>query len=394
MRYAILFSLAFLFAAPVAVQGQQPTSETFQALALRNLGGAIVSGRISDVAVDPRNSDVVYAAAQGPLWASGGERGLYKTSDGGESWERSLYVSENTGIADIVFDPQNPDIIYASSYQRRRHVGILIAGGPEGTIYKTTDAGATWREVDNGLPEADMGRIALEVSPHYAGVVYATVASQDEESGIFRSDDYGESWTKVSDYHPNDPQYYGELFADPHRPGRVCAVDTNLHCTIDNGVTWEPFRLQGVHVDHHEIVFDPVDPDYMLLGNDGGLYESFDAGQRWRHFANLPVAQPYRVGISNEEPFYWVFGGTQDNGTPGRRLPASGGPRAPQRGLRHVSGRPHLPGGHEGGRIRKHRSAQRGRSWGYGPLALGHSPGHQPLRVDPHLRLGEPAGPE
>ncbi|MCJ7628284.1 MAG: hypothetical protein MUO50_07830, partial [Longimicrobiales bacterium] len=414
MRSAILLGLALLNAAPLAAQEARPTSETFEALAFRNLGGAIVSGRVTDVAVnpenrsvwyvgvssgnvwkttnrgiswqpifddygsysigavtvdslhpevvwvgtgenasqrsagygdgiykstdggqsfrrmglersehigdilvDPRNSDVVYAAAQGPLWASGGERGLYKTTDGGENWERILNVSENTGIADIVFDARNPDLIYASSYQRRRHVGILIAGGPEGTIYKSTDAGATWKEVANGLPQADIGRIALEVSPHYPGTVYAAVASQDDLSGMFRSDDYGESWTKFNDYHPNDPQYYGELFADPHRPGRVCAVDTNLYCTTDNGITWEPFRLQGVHVDHHEIVFDPVDPDYMMLGNDGGLYESYDAGLTWRHFANLPVAQPYRVGISTEEPFYWIFGGTQDNGTPG-----------------------------------------------------------------------------
>lgn len=421
MRFALLFALALLLASPVAgpvspVAGQEirPTAETFEALSFRNLGGAIVSGRISDVAIDPRNrsvwyvgvssgnvfkttnrgvtwepifdhygsysigavtvdslhpdvvwvgtgenasqrsagygdgiyksldggatfhrmglegsehigdilvdprdSNVVYAAAQGPLWASGGDRGLYKTTDGGESWERILHVSENTGIADIVFDPTDPDIIYASSYQRRRHVGILVAGGPEGAIFKSTDAGATWREVTEGLPDTDIGRIALEVSPHYPGVVYATVAAQDDESGVFRSDDYGESWAKVNNYHPNDPQYYGELFADPHRPGRVCAVDTNLHCTTDNGLTWEPFRLDGVHVDHHEVIFDPVDPNYMMLGNDGGLYESFDAGETWRHFANLPVAQPYRVGISHEMPFYWVFGGTQDNGTPG-----------------------------------------------------------------------------
>jgi len=415
MRNIIALTLSLLLTtASVAAQLPQPTSATFEGLAFRNLGGAIVSGRISDVAidpsnrntwyvgvssgnvfkttnrgiswepifddygsysigavtvdslqpnvvwvgtgenasqrsagygdgiyksvdggatfrrmglersehigdilVDPRDSDVVFAAAQGPLWASGGDRGLYKTTDGGESWDRILYVSENTGIADIVFDPKDPDIIYASSYQRRRHVGILIAGGPEGTIYKSTDGGANWREVAQGLPQADIGRIALEVSPQYPGVVYATVASQDDLSGIYRSDDYGESWTKVNDYHPNDPQYYGELFADPHRPGRVCAVDTNLYCTTDNGVTWEPFRLQGVHVDHHEVIFDPVDPEYMMLGNDGGLYESFDAGQTWRHFANLPVAQPYRVGISTEVPFYSVFGGTQDNGTPG-----------------------------------------------------------------------------
>ncbi|MFC1575334.1 WD40/YVTN/BNR-like repeat-containing protein [Gemmatimonadota bacterium] len=285
--------------------------ETFRHMGLAN------SEHIGDILVDPRNSDVVYAASQGPLWASGGDRGLYKTTNGGESWERILHVSDDTGIADIVFDAADPDIIYASSYQRRRHVGILVAGGPEGKIFKSTNAGASWTEVMNGIPRVDLGRIALEVSPHQPGVVYALVAAQDEESGFFRSADYGRSWTRQSDYIVVDPQYYGELFADPHRPGRLCAVDVNIHCTEDEGVTFEPMRPQGVHVDHHEIVFDPVDPNYMLIGNDGGLYESFDGGGNWRHIANLPITQFYRVGIDNTEPFYWVYGGTQDNGTPG-----------------------------------------------------------------------------
>jgi photosystem II stability/assembly factor-like uncharacterized protein len=275
------------------------------------------SEHIGDILVDPRNSDVVYAASQGPLWAAGGDRGLFKTVDGGENWERVLYVSEDTGIADIVFDFENPDIIYAASYQRRRHVGLLVAGGPEGRIFKSTDAGATWAEIMNGLPQGDLGRIALEVSPHQSGVVYASVAAQDEESGFFRSSDYGESWTKQSDYIVVDPQYYGELFADPHRPGRVCAVDVNIQCTVDEGVTFQRLPAQGVHVDHHEIVFDPFDPDYMMIGNDGGLYETWDGGEYWRHHGNLPVTQFYRVGIDNREPFYWVYGGTQDNGTPG-----------------------------------------------------------------------------
>ncbi len=275
------------------------------------------SEHIGDVLVDPRNSDVVYAASQGPLWASGGDRGLFKTTDGGETWERILHVSENTGIADIVFDLHNPDIVYAASYQRRRHVGILVAGGPEGRIFKSTDAGATWTEIMDGIPTGDLGRIALEVSPHQPGVVYALVAAQDEESGFFRSSDYGESWTKQSEYIVVDPQYYGELFADPHRVGRVCAVDVNIQCTEDEGLTFQRLPAQGVHVDHHEIVFDPVDPDYMMIGNDGGLYETWDGGENWRHHGNLPVTQFYRVGIDSREPFYWVYGGTQDNGTPG-----------------------------------------------------------------------------
>ncbi len=275
------------------------------------------SEHIGDILVDPRDSDVVYAASQGPLWANGGDRGLYKTTNGGESWDRVLHVSEDTGIADIVFDSADPDIVYASSYQRRRHVGMLVAGGPEGKIFRSDDAGATWAEIVGGLPEVDLGRIALEVSPHEEGVVYALVAAQDEESGFYRSDDYGEHWTRQSDYIVVDPQYYGEIFADPHRPGRLCAVDVNIHCTTDEGVTFEPMRAAGVHVDHHEIVFDPTDPEYMLIGNDGGLYESWDQGDTWRHHATLPVSQFYRVGIDNTEPFYWVYGGTQDNGTPG-----------------------------------------------------------------------------
>jgi len=275
------------------------------------------SEHIGDVLVDPRNSDIVYAASQGPLWASGGDRGLFKTTDGGETWERILHVSEDTGIADIVFDLENPDIVYAASYQRRRHVGILVAGGPEGRIFKSTDAGATWNEIMDGMPPGDLGRIALEVSPHQPGVVYALVAAQDEESGFFRSSDYGESWTKQSEYIVVDPQYYGELFADPHRVGRVCAVDVNIQCTEDEGLTFQRLSAQRVHVDHHEIVFDPVDPNYMMIGNDGGLYETWDGGENWRHHGNLPVTQFYRVGIDNREPFYWVYGGTQDNGTPG-----------------------------------------------------------------------------
>ena len=275
------------------------------------------SEHIGDILVDPRDSDVVYAASQGPLWSSGGDRGLFKTTDGGETWTRILHVSDDTGIADIVFDPFDPDVLYAASYQRRRHVGLLVAGGPEGKIFRSNDAGETWSEIMTGIPEVDLGRIALEVSHHQAGVVYALVAAQDDHSGFFRSDDHGETWVRQSDYVVVDPQYYGELFADPHRPGRLCAVDVNIHCTEDEGETFRPMRAAGVHVDHHEIVFDPADPEYMLIGNDGGIYESWDGGETWRHHTNLPITQFYRVGIDNQMPFYWVYGGTQDNGTPG-----------------------------------------------------------------------------
>jgi len=279
--------------------------------------GLLDSEHIGDILVDPRDSDVVFAASQGPLWASGGDRGLFKTTDGGAHWERVLHVSDDTGIADIVFDAFNPDVMYASSYQRRRHVGLLVAGGPEGKIFRSEDGGTTWEEIMDGIPNVDLGRIALEVSPDDAGVVYALVAAQGDASGFFRSGDYGSTWVKQSDYVVVDPQYYGELFADPNRPGRLCAVDVRIQCTADEGVHFEQLMTRGVHADHHEIIFDPDDPEYMMLGNDGGLFESFDGARTWRHHNNLPITQFYRVGIDDREPFYWVYGGTQDNGTMG-----------------------------------------------------------------------------
>lgn len=224
------------------------------------------SEHIGKILIDPRDSDVVYVAAQGPLWAPGGERGLYKTTDGGASWGRVLYVSENTGITDIAFDPRDPDVIYAASYQRRRHVGILVAGGPESAIYKTTDAGATWRKLTRGLPEVDMGRIALAVAPQHPDVVYALIAAQGEASGFFRSPDRGEHWVKMNDYIVVDPQYYGEIYADPHRFDRVYAMDVMIHYTEDGGRTFKELGSEFKHVDNHAFVFDPHDPDYLMVG--------------------------------------------------------------------------------------------------------------------------------
>jgi photosystem II stability/assembly factor-like uncharacterized protein len=273
------------------------------------------SEHIAKILIDPRNTDVVYAASQGPLWAPGGDRGLFKTTDGGLTWELVLEISENTGVADIAFDPRDPDVIYAASYQRRRHVGVLVAGGPESNIYKTVDGGATWNEVTSGLPTADRGRIAIAVSPQQPDVVYALVAASGDASGFFRSTDRGESWTRMSDYIVVDPQYYGEIYPDPHQFDRVYAVDMIFHVTDDGGRSFEPLRFPNVHVDHHAVVFDPDDPDYLMLGNDGGIYETWDHGDKWRYVANLPITQFYRVGIGNETPFYTVCGGTQDNAT-------------------------------------------------------------------------------
>ncbi len=279
--------------------------------------GFEASEHIGKILIDPRDSDVVYVAAQGPLWAPGGDRGLYKTNDGGRTWTAVLEVSENTGVTDIALDPRDPEVLYAASYQRRRHVGVLIAGGPESAIYKSTDGGASWKTLTRGLPEADVGRIALAVSPQRPDVVYALIAAAGGESGFYASVNRGESWDKRSDYMVVDPQYYGEIYPDPHVFDRIYAVDVWMHVTDDGGRSFHRVGSEFKHVDNHAVVFDPVDPDYLMVGTDGGLYETWDRGETWRSIDNLPVTQFYRVGLDQAEPFYNVYGGTQDNDTQG-----------------------------------------------------------------------------
>ena len=274
------------------------------------------SQHIGQILVDPRNSNVVYVASQGPLWSPGGDRGLFKTSDGGRTWKAVLQVSENTGITDIVFDPRDPDVIYAAAYQRRRHVGVLIGGGPESAIYKSDDGGDHWQKLTNGLPSVDTGRIALAVSPQNPNVVYALITAAHGEGGFFRSADRGATWTRQSNYDALDPQYYGEIYADPHRFDRVYSVDVRIHVTEDGGKSFRPLRW-NMHVDNHAMAFDPTDVNHMLVGNDGGLYETHDGGDTWRHFTNLTTGQFYRVIADNALPFYNVYGGTQDNGSMG-----------------------------------------------------------------------------
>ncbi|MGA9575928.1 MAG: hypothetical protein WBS20_18440, partial [Lysobacterales bacterium] len=276
------------------------------------------SEHIGKIMVDPRDSNVVFVAAEGPLWSAGGERGVYKSSNGGVSWKAVLELDENTGITDIEFNPANPDVIYAAAYERRRHVWGLMAGGPNGGIYKSTDGGASWEKKDIGLPKGDVGKIGLAVTDADPGLVYATIEADDENKGFYRSADQGESWTKKNSYISGGtgPHYYMELTASPQTADLVYQMDVFMRVSRDGGGHFEILgNGREKHSDNHALWVDPHDDLHLLAGTDAGLYESFDQGTTWRHFPNLPVSQFYKVAVDNALPFYNVLAGAQDLGT-------------------------------------------------------------------------------
>ncbi len=272
---------------------------------------------IGRIVVHPSNPDIVWVAALGPLWGPGGDRGVFKTTDGGETWENVLVLDENTGVVDLVADPRDPDTMYAASYQRRRHLWVLIDGGPGSGIHKTTDGGATWSEMTSGLPSVDMGRIGLTIPPKAPDTIYAIIEAERDKGGFFRSTDRGRTWNKMSDYVAGSPQYYNEIVADPIVPDRIYSMDTFLQVSDDAGKSWRRLSVKAKHVDDHAIWIDPTNNQHLLAGCDGGMYESFDQGEHWRFFANLPVTQFYRVAVDYDKPFYNIYGGTQDNNTIG-----------------------------------------------------------------------------
>ena len=273
------------------------------------------SEHISKIWIDPDDSLHLLVAAQGPLWNAGGDRGLYRSSDGGESWQQILEVDGYTGVNEFVVHPENPDHIIATALQRGRHVWGIVGGGPGSAMYKSIDGGNTWREIESGLPSGEKGRIGLGMAASQPNIVYAIVFAEDDGSGVYRSTDFGESWEKRSDRMSNDAQYYNEITVDPKNPDRVYSVDTFSWITEDGGKTWERLGLHRRHVDDHAFWIDPDNTEHIYVGGDGGIYESWDRGQTWRHVRNLPLMQFYRIQPDNREPFYNVYGGTQDAST-------------------------------------------------------------------------------
>lgn len=278
------------------------------------------SEHISRIIVHPDNSDVIWVAAQGPLWNSGGERGLYMSTDGGESWERTLGDDEWVGVTDLVIDPRDPAVLYAATWQRHRNVAAYMGGGPGSGLHKSTDGGQTWTPLTKGIPKLNLGKIGLAISPQNPDIVYAAIELDLTTGGIFMSADRGASWEKMSDAvsGATGPHYYQELYASPHKEGTIYLMDVRVQVSHDHGRTISLLEnTTDKHVDNHAMAFRMDDPDYILMGTDGGLFETFDGTETWHFIANLPVTQYYKVAVDDLEPFYRIFGGTQDNGSHG-----------------------------------------------------------------------------
>ena len=277
------------------------------------------SEHISEIIVHPDNSDVVWVAVQGPLWTSGGERGLYKTTNGGTSWKRVLGNDQWTGVTDIMIDPRNPQILYAATWDRHRTVAALMGGGPGTALYRSDDGGENWTKLTEGLPESNMGKIGITISPQNPDVVYAAIELDRKSGAVYRSSNRGASWTKMSDTVSGGtgPHYYQELYASPHEFDRLYLMNVRVLTSGDGGKTFVQLKERDKHSDNHAIVFKKDDPNYIMLGTDAGIYETFDNAETWRYIKNLPLTQFYKVAVNNAEPFYHIFGGTQDNGSAG-----------------------------------------------------------------------------
>ena len=275
--------------------------------------GLKASEHIGRIVIDPRDSNVVFAAAYGGLWSAGGDRGLYKTTDAGATWTKVLDISEHTGISDVAIDPRRPDVMLAVAHQRRRHTWTLIHGGPESGLHKSVDGGKTWKRVRTGLPGGDLGRIVIAFSPAAAGLVYAKVETA-ESTAIYASRDAGESWERRGAVQAQ-PMYYENIHPDPGDADRLYVPSVQTQVSEDGGRTFRNLGERNKHVDNHVLWIDPANTDHLIEGCDGGLYESWDRGRLWKYFSNLSVTQFYNVEVDNASPIYNIYGGTQDNST-------------------------------------------------------------------------------
>ncbi len=277
------------------------------------------SEHISKILVHPKNSNIVWVASQGPLWKEGGERGVYRTADGGKTWNRVLGDDRWTGATDLALDPRNPDRLYAATWLRHRTVAAYLGGGPGTGLHRSVDGGVTWEKLSRGLPESNMGKIGLALSPQNPDVVYAAIELDRRNGAVYRSTDRGATWEKRSDTVSGGtgPHYYQELYASPHQFDLLYLMDVRTQVSDDGGKTFSRMPEKHKHSDNHAMAFRADDPDYLLVGSDGGLYESFDLAKNWRFVDNLPVTQFYKIALDDSEPFYNVYGGTQDNSTEG-----------------------------------------------------------------------------
>ena len=277
------------------------------------------SEHVSKIIVHPDNSDVVWVASQGPLWSSGGDRGVFKTTDGGKTWNKQLGGSEWTGATDLLMDPRDPDLLYAATWDRHRTVAAYLGGGPGSGIHRSRDGGETWEKIESGIPGSNLGKIGLAISPQQPDVIYAAVTLDRRKGGVFRSTNQGSSWTKMSDAVSGGtgPHYYQELYACPHNFDRLYLMDVRVQVSEDGGKNFRRMKESRKHSDNHALVFRADDPDYLLIGTDAGIYESYDLAENWRFIDNMPITQYYKVAVDDREPFYHIFGGTQDNGSHG-----------------------------------------------------------------------------
>ncbi len=302
------------------VYKSEDAGKTWKNMGLKN------SEHIAEIIVHPKDRNTIYVAAYGPVWSEGGDRGVYKSTDGGLTWKCVKAVSKYTGCNDLIIDPNNPDVLYAAFHQRMRKVFTYIGGGPESALYKSMDGGNTWTKLEGGLPSGgDIGRIGIAISKTKPNYIYAVVEA-NENGGIYRSADGGASWSKRSGTYTSG-NYYNEIEVDPINPEKIYITDTYYKYSIDGGKTVKNLGEINKHIDNHAIWIDPNDGNHMLVGCDGGIYETWDHAGSWDYKDNLPIIQFYKVSTDNDYPFYHVHGGTQDNfslGGPSRSTSANG----------------------------------------------------------------------